>query len=184
MRKMKHVRGPQNTKGRMWPATGLICPGLVQMMFTTCSLSRLIPADEAAALRELVEDLRSALQGSDARCLALEVALRKERSRCISDSTASTKNTVPTLAAAAAPAAPPAALSQGKLVPTLRIRGRCGRDSRGGVRGPAVVRRDLRDPLIRELNLIRSSRDGQLAEAIKFSGRLEEELQRVYQEVE
>uniref|UniRef100_G3PA49 EF-hand and coiled-coil domain containing 1 n=1 Tax=Gasterosteus aculeatus TaxID=69293 RepID=G3PA49_GASAC len=37
--------------------------------------------DEVAALRELVEDLRSALQGSDARCLALEVALRRERSR-------------------------------------------------------------------------------------------------------
>uniref|UniRef100_A0A8C7XL51 Uncharacterized protein n=1 Tax=Oryzias sinensis TaxID=183150 RepID=A0A8C7XL51_9TELE len=36
--------------------------------------------EEVAALRELVEDLRSALQGSDARCLALEVALRRERS--------------------------------------------------------------------------------------------------------
>lgn len=150
-------------------------------MTTTCSPSPLIPPDETAALRELVEDLRSALQGSDARCLALEVALRKERSHCISDSVPNTANTAPTLAAAAAPAA---TLSQGKLVPTLRIRGRCGRDSRGEVRRPAMARRDLRDPLIRELNLIRSSRDGQLAEAIKFSGRLEEELQRVYQEVE
>lgn len=152
------------------------------MMFTSCSLSPLIPPDETAALRELVEDLRSALQGSDARCLALEVALRKERSRCNLDSAPSTKNTAPALAAAAA--APAAALLQGKLVPTLRIRGRCGRDSWGAGRGPAVVRRDLRDPLIRELNLIRLSRDGQLAEAMKFSGHLEEELQRVYQEVE
>uniref|UniRef100_A0A3B4U5V8 Uncharacterized protein n=1 Tax=Seriola dumerili TaxID=41447 RepID=A0A3B4U5V8_SERDU len=37
--------------------------------------------NEVSALRELVEDLRSALQGSDARCLALEVALRRERGR-------------------------------------------------------------------------------------------------------
>lgn len=127
-----------------------------------------------------MEDLRAALQGSDARCLALEVALRRERSRCFSESVHSAKNTVPTAAATVAPAA---ALSQGKLLPTVRIRGRCGRDSGGRARGPAVVRRDLRDPVIRELNLILSSRDGQLAEAIKFSEHLEEELQQVYREV-
>ncbi|XP_062843250.1 EF-hand and coiled-coil domain-containing protein 1 [Trichomycterus rosablanca] len=34
---------------------------------------------ENSSLRELVEDLRSALQSSDARCISLEVALRKER---------------------------------------------------------------------------------------------------------
>lgn len=122
-----------------------------------------------------MEDLRVALQGSDARCLALEVALRRERNRCFSGSAPSSETAVPT--AAAAPAAT-AARSQRKLVPTLRIRGRCGRDSGGGARG-----RGLRDPLIRELNLIRSSRDGQLAEAIKFSEHLEEELQHVYREV-
>lgn len=44
-------------------------------------------------------------------------------------------------------------------------------------------RRDIRDPLLRELKLIRSSRDGQLEEAIKFNKRLEEELQWAYQEV-
>lgn len=44
-------------------------------------------------------------------------------------------------------------------------------------------RRDIRDPLLRELKLIRSSRDGQLEEAIKFNERLEEELRWVYQEV-
>lgn len=44
-------------------------------------------------------------------------------------------------------------------------------------------RRDIRDPLMRELKLIRSSRDGQLEEAIKFNERLEEELQWAYQEV-
>lgn len=127
-----------------------------------------------------MEDLRAALQGSDARCLALEVALRRERNRCFSASAPSGKITVRTPAAAVAPEA---ALSQGKLVPTVRIRGCCGRDSGGQVRGSLAVRRDLRDPLIRELNLIRLSRDGQLAEAIKFSEHLEEELQQVYQEV-
>lgn len=46
-----------------------------------------------------------------------------------------------------------------------------------------VRRRDIREPLLRELKLIRSSRDGQLEEAIKFNKRLEEELQWAYQEV-
>lgn len=45
-------------------------------------------------------------------------------------------------------------------------------------------RRDIREPLLRELKLIRSSRDGQLEEAIKFNKRLEEELQWAYQEVQ
>lgn len=44
-------------------------------------------------------------------------------------------------------------------------------------------RRDTRDPLVRELKLIRASRDGQLEEAIKFNERLEEELRWAYQEV-
>uniref|UniRef100_A0A3Q2QRC9 EF-hand and coiled-coil domain containing 1 n=1 Tax=Fundulus heteroclitus TaxID=8078 RepID=A0A3Q2QRC9_FUNHE len=94
---------------------------------------------EAAALRELVEDLRCALQGSDARCLALEVSLRRER------------------------------------------RQPGGAQDDRPRRGPR--RRETRDPLLRELKLIRSSRDGQLEEAMKFSERLEEELQWAYQEV-
>uniref|UniRef100_A0A3Q3DMM8 Uncharacterized protein n=1 Tax=Hippocampus comes TaxID=109280 RepID=A0A3Q3DMM8_HIPCM len=94
---------------------------------------------ELAALRELVEDLRSALQGSDARCLALEVALRRERG--------------------ATQSAP------------ICVSSRLWR------------RWDMRDPLLRELQLIRSSRDGQLEEAIKFNERLEEELRWAYQEV-
>lgn len=44
-------------------------------------------------------------------------------------------------------------------------------------------KRDIRDPLLRELKLIRSSRDGQLEEAIRFNKHLEEELQWAYQEV-
>lgn len=138
--------------------------------------SPLSSPDEVAALRELVEDLRSALQGSDARCLALEVALRRERSRCISDSSA-VKSTASTRATTSI------ALLQGKLVPTQRIKGQCSRNGGEGAKRP-LRKRDIRDPLLRELNLIRSSRDGQLAEAIKFNERLEEELRWAYQEAQ
>uniref|UniRef100_A0A3Q0T2I3 Uncharacterized protein n=1 Tax=Amphilophus citrinellus TaxID=61819 RepID=A0A3Q0T2I3_AMPCI len=62
-----------------------------------------------AALRELVEDLRSALQGSDARCLALEVALRQGRS-----------STFPAPSCYSSVSNPPTSITfiQGKLVPT------------------------------------------------------------------
>ncbi|XP_008408461.1 EF-hand and coiled-coil domain-containing protein 1 [Poecilia reticulata] len=125
--------------------------------------------DEVGALRELVEDLRSALQGSDARCLALEVALRRERSRtpagtCSHGATLS----IPT---------PCGALTQRKLGQSDRPKSQPD----GTRKGP--MRWDIRDPLLRELKLIRSSRDGQLEEAIKFNECLEEELQWAYQEV-
>ncbi|XP_051931098.1 EF-hand and coiled-coil domain-containing protein 1 [Hippocampus zosterae] len=127
-------------------------------------------SEELTALRELVEDLRSALQGSDARCLALEVALRRERGAtqstpiCVSSPTTSIS------------------LIQGKLVPTRRIKGHL--NVAGGNGGRRLWRRwDMRDPLLRELQLIRSSRDGQLEEAIKFNEHLEEELRWAYQEV-
>lgn len=124
------------------------------------------------ALRELVEDLRSALQGSDARCLALEVALRRARTHNPPNSPTTSLNATPTSLT----------FSKGKLVPTQRIRGQ---------RSPSLSecarkvprRRDSRDPLVRELKLIRASRDGQLEEAIKFNQRLEEELRWAYQEV-
>ncbi|XP_036007884.1 EF-hand and coiled-coil domain-containing protein 1 isoform X3 [Fundulus heteroclitus] len=130
--------------------------------------------DEAAALRELVEDLRCALQGSDARCLALEVSLRRERSRTL---TAPYDHS----ASVSAPESS-SILMQGKLVQIERFKGQPGgaQDDRPR-RGPR--RRETRDPLLRELKLIRSSRDGQLEEAMKFSERLEEELQWAYQEV-
>ncbi|XP_027859213.1 EF-hand and coiled-coil domain-containing protein 1 isoform X2 [Xiphophorus couchianus] len=125
--------------------------------------------DEVGALRELVEDLRSALQGSDARCLALEVALRRERSRtpagpCSQGATLS----VPT---------PCGELKQVKPGQTDRPKSQSDGTRKGQRRW------DIRDPLLRELKLIRSSRDGQLEEAIKFNERLEEELQWAYQEV-
>lgn len=124
------------------------------------------------ALRELVEDLRSALQGSDARCLALEVALRRAGTHDppnypTPSPNVSTQNSSLTF-------------SKGKLVPTQRIRGQSS--SGEGVRKVAR-RRDPRDPLVRELKLIRASRDGQLEEAIRFNQRLEEELRWAYQEV-
>lgn len=127
-----------------------------------------------AALRELVEDLRSALQGSDARCLALEVALRQERSStrpsasCYNPTVSKPKTSITFI--------------QGKLVPTQRIKGQLS--SAAGDSARRVARkRDIRDPLLRELKLIRSSRDGQLEEAIRFNKHLEEELQWAYQEV-
>ncbi|XP_030584870.1 EF-hand and coiled-coil domain-containing protein 1 isoform X2 [Archocentrus centrarchus] len=129
--------------------------------------------DEVAALRELVEDLRSALQGSDARCLALEVALRQGRS-----------STFPAPSCYSSVSNPPTSITfiQGKLVPTHRIKGHLS--SAGGDSAKRVARkRDIRDPLLRELKLIRSSRDGQLEEAIRFNKHLEEELQWAYQEV-
>ncbi|KAM8916768.1 EF-hand and coiled-coil domain-containing protein 1 isoform 2-T2 [Spinachia spinachia] len=124
--------------------------------------------DEVAALRELVEDLRSALQGSDARCLALEVALRRGRSRAPPQHTSfQTPALSPTTSIT---------LEHGQLVPTRRIKGHCSS-------GDTPRRRDIRDPLERELKLIRSSRDGQLEEAMNFNKRLEEELGWAYQEV-
>ncbi|XP_057702355.1 EF-hand and coiled-coil domain-containing protein 1 isoform X1 [Corythoichthys intestinalis] len=127
-------------------------------------------SEELAALRELVEDLRSALQGSDARCLALEVALRRERSHMQS---APISVSLPTTSLS---------VIQGKLVPTRCIKGQLNVAGGNGAR--RLGRRwDLTDPLLRELQLIRSSRDGQLEEAIKFNERLEEELRWAYQEV-
>lgn len=67
-------------------------------------------------------------------------------------------------------------------MPTLRIKGQLS--AADGDRTRRVARkRDIRDPLLRELKIIRSSRDGQLEEAIKYNERLEEELHWAYQEV-
>ncbi|KAI1890665.1 hypothetical protein AGOR_G00155990 [Albula goreensis] len=102
---------------------------------------------ENASLRELVEDLRSALQGSDARCLALEVALRRQRGA-----------------------------SPRRTAVERRGEGRVTCQSR-----VELTARGVKD-LLRELDLIRASRDGQLEEAIKFNHRLEEELRSAYEE--
>uniref|UniRef100_W5N1X3 EF-hand and coiled-coil domain containing 1 n=1 Tax=Lepisosteus oculatus TaxID=7918 RepID=W5N1X3_LEPOC len=93
---------------------------------------------ENASLRELVEDLRAALQGSDARCLALEVAARRQ--------------------------------GEGSPRDTGRKKAPADRDPRAdrSARGTRA--------LLRELELVRASRDGQLEEAVRFNQRLEEEL--------
>ncbi|XP_050978117.1 EF-hand and coiled-coil domain-containing protein 1 [Labeo rohita] len=107
---------------------------------------------ENASLRELVEDLRSALQSSDARCLALEVALRR------------------------------------KDVPSQHSAGGtperqdCKTTKRQSKHLEWDSRRSNKD-LLRELELIRASRDGQLEEAMRFNQRLEEELMAAYGEI-
>ncbi|KAG7477728.1 hypothetical protein MATL_G00072700 [Megalops atlanticus] len=102
---------------------------------------------ENASLRELVEDLRSALQGSDARCLALEVALRRQSG-----------------------------------VPTRRSAAE--RRGEAGASRPPGAERGTRGitGLLRELEIIRASRDGQLEEAMRFNQRLEEELRVAFEE--
>ncbi|XP_022538031.2 EF-hand and coiled-coil domain-containing protein 1 isoform X2 [Astyanax mexicanus] len=114
---------------------------------------------ENASLRELVEDLRSALQSSDARCMALEVALRRERlatsCRLCSTEGATERQNIPA-----------------GDDPRVKHPKSAGRDSR----------RRTKD-LLRELELIRASRDGQLQEAMRFNQRLEEELAVAYGEV-
>ncbi|XP_036389882.1 EF-hand and coiled-coil domain-containing protein 1-like [Megalops cyprinoides] len=102
---------------------------------------------ENASLRELVEDLRAALQASDARCLALEVTLHRERG----------------------------ARHRG----TARERGGVARGERPITEEQGS--RGARD-LLRELELIRASRDGQLEEAMRFNQRLEEELRAANEE--
>uniref|UniRef100_A0A667W8G8 EF-hand and coiled-coil domain containing 1 n=1 Tax=Myripristis murdjan TaxID=586833 RepID=A0A667W8G8_9TELE len=75
-----------------------------------------------SALRELVEDLRSALQGSDARCLALEVALQRERNR--SPPVPSGLDTTVT----------PSSLMLGKLAATNRVKGQRTEEAREALR--------------------------------------------------
>ncbi|KAL1264965.1 hypothetical protein QQF64_002992 [Cirrhinus molitorella] len=107
---------------------------------------------ENASLRELVEDLRSALQSSDARCLSLEVVLRR------------------------------------KDVPSQHTAGgspeaqNCKTKKRQSKHLECDSRRSTKD-LLRELELIRASRDGQLEEAMRFNQRLEEELMGAYGEI-
>ncbi|KAF5906144.1 EF-hand and coiled-coil domain-containing protein 1-like isoform X1, partial [Clarias magur] len=107
---------------------------------------------ENASLRELVEDLRSALQSSDARCMSLEVALRRERLDTLS-----------------------------KSAPQITEKQTCFSGNEPKPR-PSKQSRRTKD-LLRELELIRASRDGQLEEAMRFSQRLEEELMSAYGEV-
>ncbi|XP_062401031.1 EF-hand and coiled-coil domain-containing protein 1 isoform X2 [Sardina pilchardus] len=115
---------------------------------------------ENASLRELVEDLRSALQASDARAIALEVALRR--------ATEGKEDRFETAAGNAKAATP----SQNS-----------GRSGGGGGGGRCWGQRNCAD-LQRELDLMRSSRDGQVQEAMRYGRQLEAELNKAHRQAE
>ncbi|GCB69628.1 hypothetical protein scyTo_0001094 [Scyliorhinus torazame] len=97
---------------------------------------------ENESLRELVEDMRAALQSSDARSLALQVGLCKSHAGHRSQDCF-------------------LAWSRSVSRPNLR-----------GAQSPGL------QSVLREVELIRSSRDGQVEEAIRFSQEMERELGR------
>ncbi|XP_053233714.1 EF-hand and coiled-coil domain-containing protein 1 isoform X4 [Podarcis raffonei] len=95
--------------------------------------------DENASLRELVEDMRAALQSSDARCLALQVGLWKSHANHKNNGTCFISN------------------------------------RRQLANGQSQTSKCLQS-VLKEVELIRSSRDGQIEEAIRFNQELEKEL--------
>ncbi|XP_038627642.1 EF-hand and coiled-coil domain-containing protein 1 [Tachyglossus aculeatus] len=95
--------------------------------------------EENASLRELVEDMRAALQSSDARCLALQVGLWKSHASHKKDGSCFLGNGMP--------------LSHNKLQTTKGLQS-----------------------ILKEVELIRSSRDEQIEEAIRINRELEKEL--------
>ncbi|XP_061474131.1 EF-hand and coiled-coil domain-containing protein 1 isoform X2 [Rhineura floridana] len=95
--------------------------------------------DENASLRELVEDMRAALQSSDARCLALQVGLWKSHANHKKNGACFIGN-------------------QRQLTNSQSQTSKCLQS------------------VLKEVELIRSSRDGQIEEAIRFNQELEKEL--------
>ncbi|KAJ7316809.1 hypothetical protein JRQ81_002971 [Phrynocephalus forsythii] len=95
--------------------------------------------EENASLRELVEDMRAALQSSDARCLALQVGLWKSHAN-------------------------------------HKKNGTCFIGSRRPVTNSQAQTSKCLQSVLKEVELIRSSRDGQIEEAIRFNQELEKEL--------
>ncbi|XP_025922185.1 EF-hand and coiled-coil domain-containing protein 1 [Apteryx rowi] len=94
--------------------------------------------EENGSLRELVEDMRAALQSSDARCLALQVGLRKSHANHKEEGTCF--------------------IGSKRLVTQNHPQTKCLQS------------------VLKEVELIRSSRDGQIEEAIRFNQELEREL--------
>ncbi|XP_053809830.1 EF-hand and coiled-coil domain-containing protein 1 isoform X1 [Vidua chalybeata] len=94
--------------------------------------------EENGSLRELVEDMRAALQSSDARCLALQVGLRKSHASHTEE-------------------------------------GSCFVGSKRPLTQKHSQTKCLQS-VLEEMELIRSSRDGQIEEAIRFNQELEKEL--------
>ncbi|KAG1949665.1 EF-hand and coiled-coil domain-containing protein [Pimephales promelas] len=97
--------------------------------------------EENASLRELVEDMRAALQSSDARSLALQVGLWKSHSK-------------------------------------HKPEGGCFVSHQRRTAQKANISGNLKDiqSFLREVELIRNSRDGQIEEAMFFNRKLEQEL--------
>ncbi|XP_065498758.1 EF-hand and coiled-coil domain-containing protein 1 isoform X2 [Caloenas nicobarica] len=94
--------------------------------------------EENGSLRELVEDMRAALQSSDARCLALQVGLQKSHA-------------------------------------IHKEEGTCFMGSKRQSAQNNSQSRCLQS-VLEEVELIRSSRDGQIEEAMRFNQELEREL--------
>ncbi|XP_039205379.1 EF-hand and coiled-coil domain-containing protein 1 isoform X2 [Crotalus tigris] len=95
--------------------------------------------EENASLRELVEDMRAALQSSDARCLALQVGLWKSHAQ-------------------------------------HKENGTCFIGSRRQQVNNRFQTSKCLQSVLKEVELIRTSRDGQIEEAIRFNQELEKEL--------
>ncbi|XP_064422481.1 EF-hand and coiled-coil domain-containing protein 1 [Latimeria chalumnae] len=100
--------------------------------------------DENANLRELVEDMRAALQSSDARCLALQVGLWKSHANHKADG--------------------------GCFIVSRRLLAHTNYSQTNSNK--------YLQNILKEIELIRSSRDGQIEEAIRFNQELEKELGR------
>ncbi|XP_074459287.1 EF-hand and coiled-coil domain-containing protein 1 [Larus michahellis] len=94
--------------------------------------------EENGSLRELVEDMRAALQSSDARCLALQVGLRKSHANHKEEGTCF--------------------IGTNRQLTQNHSQTKCLQS------------------ILKEVELIRSSRDGQIEEAIRFNQELEREL--------
>ncbi|XP_072239032.1 EF-hand and coiled-coil domain-containing protein 1 isoform X2 [Leuresthes tenuis] len=103
--------------------------------------------DENASLRELVEDMRAALQSSDARCLALQVGLWKSHSKHKPE--------------------------KGCFLSQPR---QTAQKSLANLKSNSYSNLKSLQNIIHEIDLLRSSRDRQVEEAMLCNQRLEQEL--------
>ncbi|KAE8297890.1 EF-hand and coiled-coil domain-containing protein 1 Coiled-coil domain-containing protein 48 [Larimichthys crocea] len=105
--------------------------------------------DENASLRELIEDMRAALQSSDARCLALQVGLWKSHSKHKPE--------------------------EGCFVAHQKQAGQKNMSS-ASLKSSTYSNLKSLQNIIHEIELLRSSRDRQVEEAMLCNQRLEQEL--------
>ncbi|XP_018523138.1 LOW QUALITY PROTEIN: EF-hand and coiled-coil domain-containing protein 1 [Lates calcarifer] len=105
--------------------------------------------DENASLRELIEDMRAALQSSDARCLALQVGLWKSHSKHKPE--------------------------EGCFVAQQKKAVQKGM-SNGNLKNSTYTNLKSLQNIIHEIELLQSSRDRQVEEAMLCNQRLEQEL--------